>query len=127
VAAGAKLFDLHCAECHGEMAEGGKKAPSLLADNKRPPARFSGCSPTGWYATACPCGLNSPNRSAGNWSATSNRSLLPPSPTRMARKRLAQSVLPPPRQPAGTLRVSPPSWHMTSGLLLRLYPSPGIQ
>jgi len=32
VAAGAKLFGLHCAECHGEMAEGGKKAPSLLAD-----------------------------------------------------------------------------------------------
>jgi mono/diheme cytochrome c family protein len=32
VAAGAKLFDLHCAECHGEMAQGGKKAPSLLAD-----------------------------------------------------------------------------------------------
>ena len=32
VAAGAKLFDLHCVECHGEMAEGGKKAPSLLAD-----------------------------------------------------------------------------------------------
>ncbi len=32
VAAGAKLFELHCAECHGEMAEGGKKAPSLLAE-----------------------------------------------------------------------------------------------
>lgn len=32
VAAGAKLFALHCAECHGEMAEGDKKAPSLLAD-----------------------------------------------------------------------------------------------
>lgn len=32
VAAGAKLFDQHCAECHGEMAEGGRKAPSLLAD-----------------------------------------------------------------------------------------------
>jgi len=30
VAAGAKLFRQHCAECHGEMAEGGKKAPSLL-------------------------------------------------------------------------------------------------
>jgi mono/diheme cytochrome c family protein len=30
VAAGGKLFALHCAECHGEMAEGGKKAPSLL-------------------------------------------------------------------------------------------------
>jgi mono/diheme cytochrome c family protein len=32
VAAGAKLFTLHCTECHGEMAEGGRKAPSLLAD-----------------------------------------------------------------------------------------------
>jgi mono/diheme cytochrome c family protein len=32
VAAGAKLFELHCAECHGEMAEGGRKAPSLLAN-----------------------------------------------------------------------------------------------
>jgi len=32
VAAGAKLFSLHCTECHGEMAQGGKKAPSLLAD-----------------------------------------------------------------------------------------------
>jgi mono/diheme cytochrome c family protein len=32
VAAGAKLFGLHCAECHGEMAEGTRKAPSLQAD-----------------------------------------------------------------------------------------------
>lgn len=32
VRAGDKLFHMHCAECHGEMAEGGKKAPSLLAD-----------------------------------------------------------------------------------------------
>ena len=32
VAAGANLFDQHCAECHGDMAEGGRKAPSLLAD-----------------------------------------------------------------------------------------------
>jgi mono/diheme cytochrome c family protein len=31
VAAGGKLFGMHCAECHGEMAQGGKKAPSLLA------------------------------------------------------------------------------------------------
>lgn len=30
VAAGAKLFDLHCAECHGAQAQGGRKAPSLL-------------------------------------------------------------------------------------------------
>ena len=32
IADGAKLFSLYCAECHGEMAQGGKKAPSLLAD-----------------------------------------------------------------------------------------------
>jgi len=31
VAAGAKLFELHCAECHGENAEGGRKGPSLRA------------------------------------------------------------------------------------------------
>jgi mono/diheme cytochrome c family protein len=31
VAAGANLYDQHCAECHGEMAEGGKKGPSLRA------------------------------------------------------------------------------------------------
>jgi mono/diheme cytochrome c family protein len=30
VAAGAKLFDLHCAECHGSQAQGSRKAPSLL-------------------------------------------------------------------------------------------------
>jgi mono/diheme cytochrome c family protein len=29
VAAGRKLFALHCAECHGEMAEGGRKAPEF--------------------------------------------------------------------------------------------------
>ena len=32
VAAGANLFEQHCAECHGEMAEGGRKGPSLRAD-----------------------------------------------------------------------------------------------
>ena len=32
VAAGANLFDQHCAECHGEPAEGGKKGPSRRAD-----------------------------------------------------------------------------------------------
>ncbi len=32
VVAGANLFDQHCAECHGDMAEGSRKAPSLLAD-----------------------------------------------------------------------------------------------
>jgi mono/diheme cytochrome c family protein len=30
IPAGNKLFHMHCAECHGEMAEGGRKAPSLL-------------------------------------------------------------------------------------------------
>jgi len=29
VAAGGKLFDQHCAECHGPSGQGGKKAPSL--------------------------------------------------------------------------------------------------
>lgn len=32
VAAGAKLFELHCAECHGLGASGTKKAPSLRAE-----------------------------------------------------------------------------------------------
>jgi mono/diheme cytochrome c family protein len=32
VAAGNKLFARHCAECHGETADGGKKGPSLRAD-----------------------------------------------------------------------------------------------
>jgi mono/diheme cytochrome c family protein len=32
VAAGAKLFELHCAECHGATADGGKKGPSLRAE-----------------------------------------------------------------------------------------------
>ena len=30
VAAGAILFEQHCAECHGNGAEGSRKAPSLL-------------------------------------------------------------------------------------------------
>lgn len=32
VAVGAKLFEQHCAECHGAMADGGKKGPNLRAD-----------------------------------------------------------------------------------------------
>jgi mono/diheme cytochrome c family protein len=35
VAAGRKLFERHCAECHGNTAEGGKKAPSLRAEEVR--------------------------------------------------------------------------------------------
>ena len=31
VAAGRKLFEQHCTECHGAKGEGGKKAPSLMA------------------------------------------------------------------------------------------------
>ena len=31
VAGGAKLFERHCAECHGPNADGGKKGPSLRA------------------------------------------------------------------------------------------------
>jgi mono/diheme cytochrome c family protein len=32
IAAGANLFDQHCAECHGDAAEGSRKGPSLLKD-----------------------------------------------------------------------------------------------
>ena len=32
VAAGAKLFEQRCAECHGANANGGKKGPSLRAE-----------------------------------------------------------------------------------------------
>ena len=32
VAAGAKLFEQRCAECHGAKANGGKKGPSLRAE-----------------------------------------------------------------------------------------------
>jgi mono/diheme cytochrome c family protein len=32
VVAGQKLFAMHCAECHGDTAEGGRKGPSLRAD-----------------------------------------------------------------------------------------------
>ena len=32
MAAGAKLFELHCAECHGANADGRKKGPSLRAE-----------------------------------------------------------------------------------------------
>ena len=35
VAVGRKLFEQHCAECHGEDAEGGRKAPSLRAEEVR--------------------------------------------------------------------------------------------
>jgi len=32
IAAGANLFDQHCAECHGDDAEGSRKGPSLLKE-----------------------------------------------------------------------------------------------
>ena len=32
IAGGRKLFAQHCAECHGETAEGGRKAPNLRAE-----------------------------------------------------------------------------------------------
>jgi mono/diheme cytochrome c family protein len=31
VLAGGKLYEMHCMECHGDMADGGKKGPSLRA------------------------------------------------------------------------------------------------
>lgn len=32
IAAGANLFDQHCAECHGDSGEGSRKGPSLLKE-----------------------------------------------------------------------------------------------
>lgn len=32
IAAGSNLFEQHCAECHGDAAEGTRKGPSLLED-----------------------------------------------------------------------------------------------
>jgi mono/diheme cytochrome c family protein len=32
VRAGGKLFERHCAECHGKKAEGGRRGPSLLRE-----------------------------------------------------------------------------------------------
>jgi mono/diheme cytochrome c family protein len=43
VAAGRNLFEQHCTECHGDFAEGGKKAPRLRAaevQNAEPGAIF---------------------------------------------------------------------------------------
>jgi mono/diheme cytochrome c family protein len=43
IAAGAILFEQHCAECHGNAAEGSRKAPSLLVpevQNATPGAIF---------------------------------------------------------------------------------------
>jgi mono/diheme cytochrome c family protein len=43
IAAGANLFDQHCAECHGDAGEGSRKGPSLLKEpvqTARPGALF---------------------------------------------------------------------------------------
>jgi mono/diheme cytochrome c family protein len=32
VVAGRNLFEQHCTECHGDLAEGGRKGPSLLVE-----------------------------------------------------------------------------------------------
>lgn len=43
VAAGRNLFEQHCAECHGDRGEGGKKGPNLRAEevqNAEPGAIF---------------------------------------------------------------------------------------
>lgn len=69
--AGQKLYDRHCAECHGETGEGGKgskkdRAYSPLRCSRRPPEHSSGSSQTESSAAACPYGPNFPNHSAGN-------------------------------------------------------------
>jgi mono/diheme cytochrome c family protein len=60
VAAGANLFDQHCAECHGDLAEGSRKGPSLRLD----PVLQSAPGTLFWILT------NGVSRSGGSWSAT---------------------------------------------------------
>jgi mono/diheme cytochrome c family protein len=68
VAAGGILFEEHCEECHGKEGMGGKKAPSLRAEevqNASPGAIF-------WILTngvvrkKCRCGRNSRSQNAGS-------------------------------------------------------------
>jgi mono/diheme cytochrome c family protein len=68
-AAGGVLFEEHCEECHGKGAMGGKKAPSLRAEevqNVAPGAIF-------WILTngvvrkKCRYGRNSRSQNAGSW------------------------------------------------------------
>ncbi len=66
-AAGGKLFEQHCSDCHGPKAGGTRRGPSLLNEksSKRPRARFSGRSPTALFGTGCPPGRSFPSRSVG--------------------------------------------------------------
>jgi len=130
VAAGAKLFDLHCAECHGEMAEGGKKAPSLLAAEvqQAAPGALFWLLTNGVVRHGMPVWSKLPEPQ--RWQLVSYiKSLTAATKPNRDGEKTPRAVSSPsaPARPAGTLRVSPPSRHLTSGLLLRLYPSPGIQ
>ena len=71
VAAGANLFDQHCAGCHGEMAEGDRKGPSLRADpvQQATPGTLFWILTNGVVPAARPSGPTCPSRSAGNSSA----------------------------------------------------------
>ena len=75
VAAGGLLFEEHCEECHGKEGIGGKKAPSLRAEevqNAAPGAIFWILS-NGVVRKKCRCGQNYRSLNAGSWCATSNR------------------------------------------------------
>ena len=127
MAAGAKLFDLHCAECHGEMAEGGKKAPSLLADEvqQATPGTLFWLLTNGVVRHGMPVWSKLPEPQ--RWQLVSYiKSLTPAQAQPGWRKRLAQSDLPPPPTPAGT-RELPAVLAHDERLLLRLSPPPGIQ
>jgi mono/diheme cytochrome c family protein len=54
--AGAKLFQRHCASCHGTAAEGGKKAPSLTTKKVKAaaPAQLFGILRNGVAAKGMP-------------------------------------------------------------------------
>ena len=91
VTGGAKLFALHCAECHGEMAEGGKKAPSLLADEvqQSPPGAIFWLLTNGVVRRGMPVWSKLPEPQ--RWQLVSYIKSLNPKPVTVSEKRTKES------------------------------------
>ena len=77
VAAGSILFEQHCAECHGNSAQGSRKAPSLRAPEVQnaTPGTLFWLITNGVVRKKMPVGRSFLKRSAGSWCGTSNRLL----------------------------------------------------
>ena len=122
----AKLFALHCAECHGEMAEGGKKAPSLLADEvqQATPGTLFWLLTNGVVRQGMPVWSKLPEPQ--RWQLVSFiKSLLRPKPTGARNASRSQFSLRPDSQPEP--ESLPAVLAHASGLLCDFPTSPGIQ